>query len=559
MSTSLTPPGEQRTNWRQRIILALLIVAGIVVGYTLLYQWAMGTYADQSISFLHSLRIVIESLTTAGFGGDTDYWTTTPLHVIVILMNISGVFLVFLALPLFVVPLFREVVKPRAPRTSSLEDHVIICGYSMQDEILRAELEAVDIPYLYIDEDEDLVVNLNDRGINAMLGDPEESMTLEDANVGDARALVADLDDETNPTVILSAKQVNPDIRTISVARDYAVERYHRLAGADEVVLSRQILGKSLGMRAAVPYAEQLKTAVSVEEGIEITEFLVQANSPLVGKTIEEVNFLEKYGIRVIGAWVGGKFLVSPKPDTTITEHSILLVAGQPDEFEELHARVISHNPEEPRRIIVCGQGTVGWSAIQTIREEDFDVEVIDIDPGREDVDIVGDATNPQTLKRAGLSQARAVVLALDDDASTIYATLIIKELAPHIEIIARARDPETIWKLYNAGADFVLSLSTVTGEILANHLIEDGEILTPDIEFGFKRVDAGDMAGKTLGELDIRVRTGCTVVAVERAGGLLTDLGGAFQIQEGDVLILAGSEPAREHIDDLIPYKLDD
>lgn len=41
-----------------------------------------------------------------------------------------------------------------------------------------------------------------------------------------------------------------------------------------------------------------------------------------------------------------------------------------------------------------------------------------------------------------------------------------------------------SVWKLYYEGADFVLALSTVTGEILFSLLIEEREIVTPDVEF---------------------------------------------------------------------------
>jgi Trk K+ transport system NAD-binding subunit len=174
--------------------------------------------------------------------------------------------------------------------------------------------------------------------------------------------------------------------------------------------------------------------------------------------------------------------------------------------------------------VIVCGYGTVGWVVAEMLEEEGIEVEVVDIEDG-DGVDIIGDVSDPETLSRADLTNTRTVVLALDEDVPTIYATLVIKQLAPDIEIVARADDAENVWKLYNAGADFVLSLPTVTGEILASILIEEAEILTARTEFEFIRTDAPRITGRSLGDLDLRGETGCTVVAVEREDELVTDL----------------------------------
>lgn len=543
---SNTVTANDGADMRRRLVLAVIGGIGMILVYAYIYRWAKGVFIGTDLSFIQAIQVVIEVLTTAGFGGDTDVWRESDaLALLVILMNLSGVLLVFLAVPLFVVPLFRQAFEDRPPTSSPLTDHVIICGYSIQDEVLRAELEAVDVPYLYIDPDPELVIELNERRIDAIVGDPEDVDTLEKANAGAARALVTDIDDETNPTVLLSAKRIDPSLRTVSVIRDYQVETYHRYAGADDVVVARQLLGKSLGMRASVSYAEKFRDTIEVESDLQITELLVERGSDLVGQTLREATILDRMEITVMGAWFGGKFVVSPDPDTMIEENTILLVAGEPDDFKPMKARSIPHDEHQSSRVVVCGYGTVGWSVKQTLRGEGMEVDIVDLE-SKEGVDIVGNVTDTETLKEADISDARAVVLSLNEDTPAIYATLMINQLAPGIEIIARADDPDSVWKLYSAGADFVLSLPTLTGEILASLLIEEAEILTPDTNFEFIRTKVGAFVGRSLGELDLRARTGCTVVAIERDDELLTDIGAEFVIEEGDVLIVAGSEESR-------------
>lgn len=552
MSTS-NPIPEEETDWRRRIALAVVGVAGIVLVYSYSYQWAMLMFVGEEISFVQSLQVVIEALTTAGFGGDTDVWRQSDvLAGLVILMNLSGVLLVFLAIPLFAVPLFRQAFETRPPTASNLTDHVIICGYSAQDEVLRKELEEVGIPHLYVEPDRELVVELNERGINAIVGNPEQVDAYRAANAEEAWALVADIGDETNPAVILSAKQVNPDLRAISVIRRHEEAQYHRYAGADDIVSARRLMARSLAMRAAGSYAEKLQMSIEVESDLQVTELLVERGSDLVGQTFREADVFDQMDVTIIGAWLDGKFVVTPDPDLTIPEHAILLVAGEYERMGDLQARSIPTTEDDADRVVVCGYGTVGRSIVETLEAEGAETEVIDIE-AKEGVDIVGDITDPATLQQADLDSARAVVLSLDEDTPTIYATLVINQLAPDVEIVARADDADSVRKLYNAGADFVLSLTTVTGESLAALLIDEIEILTPDTEFGFIRTEVPGFAGQSLGEIDLRERTGCTVVAVERDGELLTDIGAEFVIDEDDVLIVAGSEESQDRFWNLV------
>ncbi len=548
-----TSPTDEETNWQQRIALTVAGIVGIVIAYTYIYQWALWTFVGEEISVFQALQVVIEALTTAGFGGDTDLWRQSDaLALLVVMMNLSGVLLVFLAIPLYAVPLFQQALKTRPPTTSNLTDHVIICEHSVQDEVLHKELEAVEIPYLYIDPDPELVTELNERGFNAIVGDLESVDTYRAANATHAQALVADIDDETNPTVILSANQINPDLRTISVVKEQSVESYHRYAGADEIVLTRKILGKSLGLRAAGTYAEKLQQAIEVESDLRITGLLIEKGSGLVGQTIRESKAFDQMGITIVGAWIGGQFIVTPSPDTVIKENTILLVASEHKNFENIQTRQIPAHDEHEPRVVVCGYGSVGRSVVETLQAEGLDVEAIDNKP-KDGVDVVGDITDPETFRRANVEDARAVVLSIDDDTTTIYATLVLNQLAPDAEIVARAAGDDSVQKLYNAGADFVLSLSNLTGESLASLLIEESEILTPDVNFEFVRASVAAFVGQSLGELNLRERTNCTVVAIERDDDVLTDIGANFTIEEGDVLIVAGSEASRERFHQLV------
>ncbi|RKD97770.1 potassium channel family protein [Halopiger aswanensis] len=528
-------------TWWRRICLSLVALFAIVLAYAGLYRWGMATFQGEQRSLIKSAQIVIEILTTAGFGGDSGSWTTPGMNLIVIAMNMSGVLLVFLALPIVVVPLFQQALETQPPESTELTDHVIICSHTERADVLRDELEAADVPSVFIEDEPEAVTALIDDGIEAMLGDPEQEETLRAANIDAARALVVDISDEANPEVILTARELRDDIRTISVAEDREVATYHRYAGADEVVRPRQVLGRSLAGKAAMSVTAELQETIELGDQLEITELRIGRGSDLAGRTIGESNMRDRMGVNVIGAWIDGEFAPAPDPDMVIDPNTILLVAGSHETLTELTTRTVSPTGG-PYRVIVGGYGEVGHTVSETLAESGVPHTIVD-DGDEEAIDIVGDVTDADTLVNADVESARSIVLALDDDTAAIYATLVLEKIAPDVEVIARANETETVRKLYRAGAEYVLALSTVTGRMLSSLLLEDEEVLTPETQFEIIRTTAPALVGRSLGEVDVRARLGCTVVAAERDGELLTNLGAEFTIRTGDTLIVAGSD----------------
>jgi len=466
------------------------------------------------------------------------------MNLFVVAMNLTGVLLVFLALPLIVVPLFQQALEDRPPESTDLLNHVVICSYTPRSDVLAGELEAANVPYVFIDDDPQLVVELNSEGINAIYGELDQEETLQAANAEQASALVTDIDEETNAMVILTARELSSELRIVSVVEDDDVASYHRYAGADEIVRPRRVLGQSLATKATTTVSADLRDTIELSEELAVTELLVQEHSDLVGQTIPESGIRDRMGITVIGAWFNGEFVPVPGPENVIDGNTILLVAGRRDNLTELKSRTVSTLRHNPDRVVVGGYGVVGRTAVETLASGGVSTCVVDI-ADEAGVDVVGDVTDESVLEDAAVDDSRSIILTLDDDATTIYATLVLRQVAPGVEIIARANETENIPKLYRAGAEYVLSLSTVTGRMLASILIEDEEILTPETQFELVRTTAPQIVGRSLGDVDLRARTGCTVVAVERNEDLLTDLGPEFVVREDDMLIVAGSDEA--------------
>ncbi len=113
--------------------------------------------------------------------------------------------------------------------------------------------------------------------------------------------------------------------------------------------------------------------------------------------------------------------------------------------------------------IIVCGYGLVGEKIVDILREHS--IKFVVVEQNKEKVDflnergvtaILGDATSSKVLRAAGIENARAIAVAMDDDAKNMFTVITAKSLNEKIIIATRANDEFLKDKLKEAGARFV-------------------------------------------------------------------------------------------------------
>lgn len=531
-------------KWYRRTLYSLITLAAIIAVYTVLYHYGMAVYEGRPKSFLHSLQIVIETFTTTGFGSDSP-WETDAMNLLVIAMDLTGVFLVFLALPVLIFPLFEEVFSTTVPTSvsASLEDHVVICSDMPRAEILIDELDSWDVDHLLVEPDRDTAADRYENGYDVIHSDPTSVSGLESANLADARAIVADLTDDVDTSIVLTAQEVSERVQIVSVVEDPDRLPYHELAGADSVLSPRPLLGESLASKVTTNLQTELQDAVAIGDDLQVAEILIRNDSPLEGTTLAESNIREETGVNVIGAWFEGSFESPPSPNTVLERGSVLLVTGRPEQLVALRDLTLS----EVRQfgggdVLLAGYGQVGQRIGEILTKRGVPYTVLDT-VDRDGVDVVGDAIDPSTLEAAGIGDARTVLLAIPDDTASEFATLVVRDLSPETEVIARVEETESVPKMYRAGADYVLALETVTGRMIASTVLPGEEIISLDTRVDVVRTTASGVAGKTLAEADVRSRTGCTVVGIERDGDVVTEFGPEFRFRGDDELIIVGTD----------------
>jgi voltage-gated potassium channel len=127
--------------------------------------------------------------------------------------------------------------------------------------------------------------------------------------------------------------------------------------------------------------------------------------------------------------------------------------------------------------VIICGFGRNGQQAARILLQHKTDFVVIDKDDAHfgewleehnELIYIQGNATEDETLLKAGISKAKALLLTLPEDADNVFIVLSARTLNPKLQIISKAAQKSSIKKLKTAGADHVILPDVIGGAHMA-------------------------------------------------------------------------------------------
>ena len=536
---------------------AAFLVAVIAL-YAVLFQVIMLQVEGQSHSWITAVYWTLVTMTTLGFGDVVFTSDVGRLFTIVVLG--SGVVLLLVVLPFtfirfFYAPWLEAQVLLRAPRRvpSSVRGHVIISGHDEIASVLIERLRPEGIPYYVVEPDPATAAHLLGQGIAVVAGDLDSRTTYEGLQVQQARLLLANQEDTTNTNVTLTVREVSRDVPIVGVVEHEDSTDILELSGCTHVLPLKVRLGEYLANRVSAGLGTV--DVIGTFEGLQVAEFSAR-NTPLAGLTIRDTRLRERTGLNVVGVWHLGR-LMPAFPHSPITSESILVVAGAPAQLTALDS-LLETTPHSEAPIIVIGAGTVGSAATRALKRKGVPVHVLERDPqararltGVADQVFAGDANDREALTKAGLEDAPSVLLTTNDDAVNVYLAVYCRRLKPDLRIVSRITHDRNLEAIHRAGADFVLSYSSLGAEAVMS-LLEGHElvILGEGVDLFSVRLPPS-LENKTLAETGIGSRTGLSVVAVRQDGRLVTSLRASMQMEAGAQLIMLGSVQQRRAFDD--------
>jgi len=221
---------------------------------------------------------------------------------------------------------------------------------------------------------------------------------------------------------------------------------------------------------------------------------------------------------------------------------------------------------------LVCGHGRMGDILCEELQREGADFVVVEANPEKAEVlmekgyrVVLGDATEDEVLKTAGVTRAKGLVAVVSNNVNNLYITLSAREMCrqenPDLYILARATDPAASEKIRRAGADRVISPYAIGGMRIVQALLRPSvydfvDVATQssglDLMFEQLMVSGNSgLDGVALKDSGIRSGYDVIVIAIKKPSGrMVFNPGPDVTLETGDELIVLGDRDQLKRMD---------
>ena len=220
---------------------------------------------------------------------------------------------------------------------------------------------------------------------------------------------------------------------------------------------------------------------------------------------------------------------------------------------------------------IICGYGRVGSSICEALGSKPLGIVVIERDPARiarlnerNILHVEGEATEEESLMKAGVERARGLVAALKTDSDNVYVTLSARQLNPDLFIMARAGEERSEKKLIAAGADKVVCPYRIGAHRMAQAILRPTVTdfleltlmeTTRDIQMEEMPVHpSSKLINVALQDSGIRKELDLIIVAVKKGtGDMIFNPSSQIRLEAGDTVIAIGEKQNLERLEILL------
>ncbi|MBF2056645.1 MAG: NAD-binding protein [Cyanobacterium sp. T60_A2020_053] len=223
---------------------------------------------------------------------------------------------------------------------SSLENHVIICGFGHIGQVLAQQLEEVAENFVVVDYNREVIEVARKCNYLTEEGDATDENILTKVGIERAKVLVTVLaSDSSNVFITLTARELNPDLVIIARGELSSTEKKLRLAGANHVVLPASVSGMRMANLITTPNTndffqhpeeQNYLNDLLKQLEIQIEELSLADTSTLVGRTIKELEIRGKGAFLVVAIRrYSGELISHPSPTLMLNKGDVLIVLGR--------------------------------------------------------------------------------------------------------------------------------------------------------------------------------------------------------------------------------------
>jgi voltage-gated potassium channel len=320
------------------LVIFMLLVG--VVGYMLI----------ENYSFTDAFFMTINTVATVGYSTGRNLSSPGMYFTSFLIIFSFGTFaFAVTTLTRYVMEgVFRNYYRDNKVKSKieKLEKHVVICGYGRNGKQSAAELREHKIPHVVLEKDEQLVEQLRaDSETLYIHGDATRDEVLHAANLEKASALITTLPvDADNLFVVLTARQMNPQLRIISRASYDQSDMKLRLAGANNVIMPDKIGGQRMAKMIIHPdvveFLDYLMIQASESGAIEEVP-CTNVTQELIGKPFRLLMQKNDSGANIVGIRRADKsFIVNPLPETIVNKEDVLFILGTKRQIQRLQKSI---------------------------------------------------------------------------------------------------------------------------------------------------------------------------------------------------------------------------
>ena len=322
------PQDESIRRIRRAVMILAAITAVGTTGYIVFEGW----------SFFDAFYMTIITISTVGYGEVHPLDTAGRLWTMALIVGGIGAlgYMATSLVALTVEGTLQGYYKKRRIRTQirKLSGHYLLCGFGRVGRQVAREFAREGVPFVIVEQDPRKVGECLERGHPAIPGDASDDAVLEEAGCRRARGLVVAGDsDADNVFVVLSARNMNPNLRIVARASSDESGAKLETAGADRALSPYVVGGRRLASLASRPLmVDFLDVVAHGKRGIEVrlAKLVVPTGSPLADRTIGESKIAETTGAMILAILgkEGGKAETTPTAKDEIHHGDTLVVLG---------------------------------------------------------------------------------------------------------------------------------------------------------------------------------------------------------------------------------------
>lgn len=305
----------------------------------------LGFKLSMDLSWVDSLYMTVITITTVGYREIGDPSPQAKLFTIFFIL-ISVIVVGYAVSAITEYLLSRNSLadlrkKRKIKHLESMENHIIVCGYGRNGKQAVQKLQDYKRDFIIIEKDQQVIDDAPLDEENFYRGNANEDDVLISAGIERASTLITALpEDADNLFVVLSARQLNKELKIISRASEENTYKKLKLAGADNVILPDTIGGQHMASLIVSPDLIEFWDNLSYggNEGVNLEQIsFEQMFDDERDCTIINLNLRKETGCTIIGYKApDGNYTVNPDPTLPLVPGSKIIVVGNSSQIAKL-------------------------------------------------------------------------------------------------------------------------------------------------------------------------------------------------------------------------------